>query len=92
VNAKLILSVFPNYILPLAGTVSRESVLRDFEYTLITGYLMKGIRAVGLQLGLLPDLKINNFNLGDKKNYALLAPHRYLTKTTRKKPKTVPQL
>jgi hypothetical protein len=76
----------PNYIPPLAGAVSRDSVPRDFEYTLITAYLPKGIRAVGL----IPALKINDFNLGDKKNYAMLAPHRYLAKTTRKKPKIVP--
>jgi hypothetical protein len=74
-----------NYIPPLAGAVSRDSVPRDFEYTLITAYLPKGIRAVGL----IPALKINDFNLGDKKNYVMLAPHRYLAKTTRKKPKIV---
>jgi hypothetical protein len=57
---------------------------------LITVYLPKGIRAVGPQLGLIPDLKISDFNLGDRKNYVLLAPHRYLTKMTGKKPKIVP--
>jgi hypothetical protein len=51
----------------------------------------KGIRAVGPQLGLIPALKISDFNLGDRKNYAMLAPHRYLTKMTGKKPKIVPQ-
>jgi hypothetical protein len=50
-NVKLIPSILPDYILPLDGMVSRESVPRDFEYTLITAYLPKGIRAVGLQLG-----------------------------------------
>jgi hypothetical protein len=64
---------------------------RYFEYTLITAYLPKGIHAVGPQLGLIPDLKINDFNLGDRKNYALLAPHKYLTKTMGKKLKIVPQ-
>jgi hypothetical protein len=90
-NAKLIPSVLPDYIPPLAGVVSHDNVPRDFEYTLITAYLPKGIRAVGPQLGLIPDLKISDFNLGDRKNYALLAPHRYLTKMTGKKPKIVPQ-
>jgi hypothetical protein len=71
VNAKLIPSVLPDYIPPLAGVVSHDNVPRDFEYTLITAYLPKGIRAVGPQLGLIPDLKINDFNLGDRKNYAL---------------------
>jgi hypothetical protein len=47
-NAKLIPSILPDYIPPLAGTVSRDSVPRDFDYTLITAYLPKGIRIVGL--------------------------------------------
>jgi hypothetical protein len=79
------------YIPPLAGVVSRDSVLRDFEYTLITVYLPKWICAVGLQLGLMPDLKINDFNLGDRKNYGLLSPHKYLKTTTGKKPKIFSQ-
>ena len=37
-------------------------------------------------------LKINDFNLGDRNNYVMLAPHRYLMKTIGKKPKIVPQL
>jgi hypothetical protein len=39
---------------------------------------------------LIPALKISDFNFGDRKNYAMLAPNRYLTKMTRKKPKIVP--
>jgi hypothetical protein len=42
-------------------------------------------------LGLIPALKISDFNLGDRKNYVMLAPHRYLMKMTGKKPKIVPQ-
>jgi hypothetical protein len=80
-----------NYIPPLVGAVSRDNVSRDFEYTLITTYLPKGIHVVGPQLGLILDLKINEFNLGDRKNYVLLTPHKYLTKTMGKKPKIVPQ-
>jgi hypothetical protein len=90
-NAKLIPSVLPDYIPPLAGMVSHDNIPCDFDYTLITTCLPKGIRAVGPQLGLFPDLKIIDFNLGDRKNYAMLAPHCYLTKTNRKKPKIVPQ-
>jgi hypothetical protein len=30
-NAKLIPSILPDYILPLAGMVSRDSMTRDFE-------------------------------------------------------------
>jgi hypothetical protein len=86
----MIPSVFPDYIPPLVGAVSRDSVPRGFEYALITAYLPKGIRTVGPHLGLIHDLKINEFNLGDRKNYVLLASHRYLKRTTRKKPKIVP--
>jgi hypothetical protein len=64
-NAKQIPSVLPDYIPPLAGVVSHDNILCDFEYTLITAYLPKGIRTVRPQLGLIPDLKINDFNLGD---------------------------
>jgi hypothetical protein len=74
----------------MSGAVSRDNVPCDFEYMLITAYILKGIRAVGPHLGLIPDLKISDFNLGDMKNYAMLAPHRYLTKTTGKKPNIVP--
>jgi hypothetical protein len=90
-NVKLIPSILPNYIPPLAGVVSRDSVPRDFDYTLITAYLPKGIRAVGLQLGQIMTLKISDFNLGDHKNYGMLAPHKYLTKTMGKKSKIIPQ-
>lgn len=89
-NAKQIPTVLSDYIPSLAGAVSCDSVLCDFEYTLITAYLSKGIRTVGPQLGLIPALKISDFNLGDRNNYAILALHRYLMKTTGKKPKIFP--
>jgi hypothetical protein len=44
-NVKLIPSILPDYIPPLAGAVSRDSVPRDFDYTVITAYLPKGIRS-----------------------------------------------
>jgi hypothetical protein len=84
-NAKQIPSVLPDYIPPLAGMVNRDSIPRDFEYMLITAYIPKGIRVVGPQLGQIPALKNNDFNLGDRKNYAMLVPHRYLMKMTGKK-------
>jgi hypothetical protein len=87
---KLISTVLLDYIPPLAGMVSHDNVPRDFKYTLITAYLLKGIRVVGTQLGLIPELKINDFNLGDRKNYAFLAPHKYLKKKTGKKTKIAP--
>jgi hypothetical protein len=62
---KQIPSVLPDYIPPLAGVVSRDNVPREFEYMLIIAYLPKGIHAVEPQLGLIPTLKIIDFNLGD---------------------------
>jgi hypothetical protein len=90
-NAKQIPSVLPEYIPPLAGAVNHDSIPRDFEYTLITAYIPKGIHIVGPQLGHIPALKNNDFNLRDRKNYAMLAPHRYLMKMTGKKPHIVSQ-
>jgi hypothetical protein len=34
---------------------------------------------------------INDFNLGDRKNHNMLAPHRYLTRMKGKKSKIIPQ-
>jgi hypothetical protein len=62
-NVKEIPSVLPDYIPPLAGPVSRDNVPCDFEYTMITPYLPKGIHIVRPQLGLIPTLKISDFNL-----------------------------
>jgi hypothetical protein len=75
----------------LAGTVNHDNIPWDFKYTLITAYIPKGIHIEGSQLGQIPALKNNDFNLGDRKNYAMLAPHRYLMKTTGKKPHIVSQ-
>jgi hypothetical protein len=90
-NAKNIPSILPYYILPLAGTVNRDKIPWDFKYTLITTYISKGIRVVGSQLGHIPLLKNNDFYLEDRDNYSMFTPHRYLTKTTRKKPHIVSQ-
>ena len=90
-NVKQILSFFPDYIPPLASTVNRDSIPHDFEYTLITTYIPKEIRVVGPQLGQILALKNNDFNLGDRKNYAMLALHRYLMKMTGKKSHIVSQ-
>jgi hypothetical protein len=92
VNVKLIPSILPDYIPPLAGVVSHDSVLRDFDYTVITAYLLKGIKAVRPQLERIPTLKISDYKLGDCKSYGMLGPHMYLTKTKGKKSKIIPQL
>jgi hypothetical protein len=70
----------------LVGAVNHDNIPWDFKYTLITAYIPKGTRVVGIQLGQIPSLKNIDFNLGDRKNYMMLSPHRYLMKTTRKKP------
>jgi hypothetical protein len=45
-NAKLIPTILPIYIPPLDGMVIHDSVPRDFEYTMVTSYLSKGINIV----------------------------------------------
>jgi hypothetical protein len=75
-NVKQIPSVLPDYILPLDDMVNRNNIPWDFEYMLITAYLLKGIHIVGPHLGHIPSLKNNDFNLGDRKNYTMLTLHR----------------
>jgi hypothetical protein len=61
--------------------VNRDSVPRDFKYTIAIVYLSKGIRAIQTDQDKITALKFNNFNLGDRKIYGMLAPYKYLTKT-----------
>jgi hypothetical protein len=63
-NENLIPSILPDYIPPQAGAVSRDSVSRDFDNTLIIAYLPKGIRTIGPQLERILMLNISEFNLG----------------------------
>jgi hypothetical protein len=90
-NVKLIPTILPDYIPPLAGAVSRDSVPRDFDYTMVTAYLPKGIRAVRTQQDKIATLKFNDFNLGDRKNHSMLAPYKYLTRMKGKNSKIIPQ-
>jgi hypothetical protein len=90
-NAKYIRSFLLDYIPPLAGAINHNNIPCDYEYTLFTKYIPKGIRVVASQLGQISLLKNIDFNLGNRNNYAMLAPHRYLTKTTGKKPCLVSQ-
>jgi abortive infection bacteriophage resistance protein len=87
---KLIPYIMPDYIPPLVDVVSRESITRDFDYTIITTYLLKQIRAVRPQLESISTLKINDNNLEDCKNYGMLTPYKYLTRTKGKKSKIIP--
>jgi hypothetical protein len=90
-NAKLIPTILPNYIPPLVGAVSCDSVLRDFDYTMVTAYLPKGIRVVRTQQDKIMMLKFNDFNLGDRKNHSMLAPYKYFTRMKGKNSKIIPQ-
>jgi hypothetical protein len=87
----MIPSILPKYIPPLSGPVNRDSVPRDFDYVVVTAYLPKGVRAVHADQEKLTTLKFSDFNLGDRKVYSMLAPHKYLTITKGKNPKIVPQ-
>jgi hypothetical protein len=84
-NAKQISSILLDYIPPLAGVINCDNIPCDFEYTLITEYIPKGIHVEGIQLGQIPILKNIDFNLGDRKNCVMLVPHRYLMKIIGKK-------
>jgi hypothetical protein len=55
-----------------------------------TPYLSKGIRAVRTQQDKIATLKFNEFNLGDRKNYSMLSPCKYLTRMKEKNLKIIP--
>jgi hypothetical protein len=65
-NAKLIPTILPTYIPPLRGVVNHNSVPRYFEYTLVTAYLLKGIRTVRVDQDNIAMLKFSDFNLGER--------------------------
>jgi hypothetical protein len=90
-NAKLIPSILPDYIPPLAGVVNNDSVSRDFDYTLVSAYLPNGIHTSKPQPDKIMTLKINDFNIRDCKNFKILSPRRYLTRTKGKKFRIIPQ-
>jgi hypothetical protein len=90
VNTKLIPRILPTYIPPLSGGINRERVPRDFEYTLITAYLPKGVHAVRVDQYKLAELNFSDFNLDDMKFYSMLAPHKYLMKMKGKNSKIIP--
>jgi hypothetical protein len=84
-------TIFPDYIPPLAGAVSHDSVPRYFEYTTVIVYLPKGIRAVRVQQDKITAFNFSDFNLGDHKNYSMIAPYKYLTRMKAKNSKIIPQ-
>jgi hypothetical protein len=90
-NVKLVPSILTTYIPPLRNVINIDSVPRDLEYTLVTVYLPKGVRAVRIDQDKVATLKFSDFNLGDRKVYGMLAPYKYLMKTNGKNSKIVPQ-
>jgi hypothetical protein len=78
VNAKPIPSILPAYLPPLSSAITRDSVPCKFEYALITAYLPKEVRAFHSNQDKLTTLKFSDFNLSDRKDYSMLAPHKYL--------------
>jgi hypothetical protein len=88
---KLVPSILPTYIPPLSGEINKESVPRDFEYTLVTAYLPKGVHTYCADQDKVTALKFCDFNLGDRKVYNMLAPYKYLTRTKGKNSKLIPQ-
>jgi hypothetical protein len=87
----LILSIRPAYLPPLSSAINHESVPHEFEYALITTYLPKEVRAVRTDQDKLTVLKFSDFNLGDRKVYNMLVPHKYLTQTKGKNSKIIAQ-
>jgi hypothetical protein len=90
-NAKLVPFILPAYIPPLSGEINRDSVPRDFEYTLVTAYLPKGIRTYHTDQDKVTALKFCDFNLGDHKVYNMLALYKYLMRTKGNNSKLIPQ-
>jgi hypothetical protein len=90
-NVKMIPTILPDYFLPLADVVSRDSVPRYFEYTMVTVYLPKGICTLKAQQDKIIALKFNDFNLGDRKNHSMLASYKYFTKTKVNNSNIIPQ-
>jgi hypothetical protein len=80
-KTKLVPTILPAYIPPLSGEINRDSFPRDFEYTLVTAYLPKGVRTYHVDQDKVTTLKFCDFNLGDRKAYNMLAPYKYLTRT-----------
>jgi hypothetical protein len=91
-NAKLIPSILPTYLPLMSGTINRDSVPREFEYSLVTAYLPKGIHAVRVYQDNITALKFSDFNLGDRKVYNMFSPHKYLMRTKGKNSNIVPSV
>jgi hypothetical protein len=58
---------------------------------MVTAYLPKGIRAFKMQQYKIATLNFSDFNLGDRKNYNMLSPYKYMTRTKGNKSKIITQ-
>jgi hypothetical protein len=81
VNVKLLPTILPYYIPPLSGEINKDTVPKDFEYTLVTAYLLKGVHTYCENQDKVTALKFYNFKLVGRKAYSMLAPSKYLTRT-----------
>jgi hypothetical protein len=75
-NEKLVPSILPAYIPPLSGVMNIDSLPREFEYTLVTTYLPKGVREIRVDYDTIVALKFSDFNLRDRKVYNTLASYK----------------
>jgi hypothetical protein len=89
-NAKLVPSIFPDYILPLAGAVNRDSVTRDFEYTMVTMYLPKGIRAVRIEQDKITHVEVQRLQPQRSKNIWYARPIKVPKKNKGKHSNIIP--
>lgn len=90
-TAQEIPSILPPYTPPLSGKIDCDIVSSSYDYVVFTTCIPKGVTISGAQLAFVPLLKYCNFNLEDKRNYALCALHRYLMLSSGWKPHLVPQ-
>jgi hypothetical protein len=70
----MILTILPTYIAHLSGVVNHDSVPRDFEYALVTAYLLNWICIVLTDQDKIVALKFSDLNLGDRK-FTTCSPH-----------------
>jgi hypothetical protein len=57
---------------------------------MVTAYLPKGIHVVRMQQAKITMLMFSDFSLGDRKNYNMLSPYKYLTRMKGKNSKIIP--
>jgi hypothetical protein len=75
----------------MVGMVNCDSLPDDFEYNVITAYLLKGIRAVQTDQDKITALKFSDFNLRECNIYGMLTPYKYLTITKGNNLNIIPQ-